>query len=348
MKPVDSFFTGLRDAFRPDDNAGAGLLIVLVALLVAALLWLVRRRLRRVRARSEDMRRFIALHNLTIDDVQMLDALAAVAGERPMDVGTRLEMFERATAAALQDQPPTLTVRENDVFARTRRLRQAFGFADLPTHVALLTTRELGAGTTIEIGGAPATVVEVNEAFWSVGTRSNARTGAGAIFEAAVVRAHDARYLLTCRVLDARFVDGSQRLTLAHDESPVREQMRAFVRVGAHGSIWFRPAAKTGAPVVEATGTLIDVSLGGLAARTAATLSAGTVGTVAFAFADQRYQGIEATVLDCRRVEGDGSASDATPYLLRLRFRKFAAGEEQRLAAAINLHTARPALPESA
>src|SRR5438445_784863 len=123
MKPVDSFFTGLRDAFRPDDNAGGGLLIVLALLLVAALLWLVRRRQRRLRARDEEMSRFIAQHKLTVDDVQMLDALATVAGERPLDVGTRLEMFERATAAALQDQPPALAVRENDVFARTRRLR---------------------------------------------------------------------------------------------------------------------------------------------------------------------------------------------------------------------------------
>jgi hypothetical protein len=349
MKPVDSFFLGLREAFRPDDNAGGSLLIVLVLTLAAALLWLVRRRQRRVRTRVEDLRRFIAAHHLTLDDVEMLEALATIAGERPLEVGTRLDVFERATAAALQDQRPTLTVRDNDVYARTRRLRQAFGFADLPSHLPLLTTRELAVGATIEIAGAPATVAEINEAFWSVSTRSNARTGAGAIFEAAVVRAHDARYLLTCRVLDARLVEGIQRLTLAHDESPAREQMREFVRVAGHGGVWFRPAAKPGVPVVEASGTLVDVSLGGLAARTSATLAAPIVGTVAFMFADKRYQGIEATVLDCRRVGGEaGSASDAGPFLLRLRFRKFPAGEEQRLAAAISLHTARPTLPESA
>ena len=348
MKPVDSFFLGLREAFRPDDSSGGGLLAVLVLLLAAALAWLVRRRWRRARARTEDLRRFIAQHHLTVDDVQMLEALAALAGETPLEVGTRLEVFERATAAALQEQRPTLAVRENDVFARTRRLRQAFGFAELPTHFPLLTTRELVAGATVEIGGVPAKVVEVNEAFWSVAPRTGARTGAGAVFEASVVRAHDARYLLTCRVLDARFVDGQQRLALAHDESPVREQLREFVRVGARGGVWFRPAAKPGVPVVETTGTLVDVSLGGLAARIAAPLSAATVGTVAFALAEQRHQGIEATVLDCRRVEGEVTAGDAGPFLLRLRFRKFPAGEEQRLAAAINLHTARPALPESA
>lgn len=347
MRPVDSFFTGLRDAFRPDDSAGRGLLIALALLLAAALLWLMQRRRRRLRARSEELRRFVDQHHLTVDDVEMLDALAGVAGERPLDVGTRIEVFERATAAMLHDQPPTLAVGNKDVFARTRRLREAFGFANLPGHFPLLTSRELAVGSSIEIAGASATVVEVSEAFWSVETRASARTGAGAIFEASVVRANDARYLVTCRVLDARFVDGSHRLTLAHDDSPVREQLRAFVRVGARGGVSFRPAGKPGAPAPETTGTLVDVSLGGLAARIAAPLAAGTVGTVAFAFADQRHEGIAATVLDCRAQPTETAAADGGRYLLRLRFRRFPAGEEQRLAAAINALTARPAMPES-
>jgi hypothetical protein len=37
----------------------------------------------------------------------------------------------------------------------------------------------------------------------------------------------------------------------------------------------------------------------------------------------------------------------AGEQLLRLTFRNFSAGDEQRLAAAITAHTARPVMPES-
>ena len=347
MKPVDSFFEGLRGAFRPDDHTGAALLVMVALLMTGALIWLVRRRHRRVHAIVVELRRFNVEHHLTPADVETLDALATIAGQRPLEVGSRLEIFERASAVALQGQPPTLVVRDGDVFARTRRLRQLLGFADLPSHFPLLTTRELAAGAIVDLAGAPATITEVNEAFWSVRSPTNLPIGAGAEVDAAVVRAHDARYVFRCRVLDAQPFDHlGQVLLLSHDESPARAQLREFVRVSVPGSLRFRPVSAAGLSLKigrapEVSGSLVDVSLGGLAAHVPALLATSTVGTVAFAFADERYDGIEAEVLDCRPL---------TPgtYLLRLTFRTLLAADEQRLAAAITVYTARPVLSDLA
>ncbi|HEX3695256.1 MAG TPA: PilZ domain-containing protein [Polyangia bacterium] len=342
MKPVDSFFFGLRGAFRPDDNVGAALLAALALLLIAALWWLVRRRRRRVRSVVDHLRRFIAHQNLTLDDVETLDALATIAGERPMEVGTRLESFERSSAIALQGHPPTMVVRDGDFFARLRRLRDRLGFADLPNHFPLLTTRELAVGATVDLEGASAAVTDVNEAFWAVDSPSNLPVGAGAELEAAVVRANDARYVFKCRLLATQPLLRGHILMLSHDEAPVRAQLREFVRINVSGTLRFRPPAPAGkqtAPVAPAfadvDGALVDVSLGGLAGHIATPLAAGTAGLASFAFADERYEGIDAVVLDCRP-QATGS------YLLRLTFRKLRAADEQRLAAAITAHTARP------
>ncbi|HEY2902756.1 MAG TPA: PilZ domain-containing protein [Polyangia bacterium] len=342
MKPVDSFFSGLRGAFRPDDNTGAALLVAFALLLAAALLWLVRRRRRRLQSIVDDLHRFIAAHHLTLDDVETLDALATIAGERPLEVGTRLESFERSSAIALQGHPPTLVVRDGDFFARLRRLRQLLGFADLPNHFPLLTTRELAAGAAVDLEGAPAAVTDVNEAFWAVDSPSNLPAGAGAELEAAVVRSNDARYVFKCRLLATQALQRGHVLMLSHDEAPVRAQLREFVRISVSGTLRFRPPTPAGrktAPVAPAfadvDGALVDVSLGGLAGHIATPLAAGSVGIASFAFADERYEGIEAVVLDCR-------PHAAGSFLLRLTFRKLPAADEQRLAAAITVHTARP------
>ncbi|MEA2698725.1 MAG: hypothetical protein QOI66_2996 [Myxococcales bacterium] len=352
MKPVDSFFSGLRGAFHPDDDAGVVLLVLLAAALVGVLIWFVRRRRRQATAAVEEWRRFVAQHHLTINDVEVLEALAAVAGQSPLAIGSRLEAFEKATAAALQNQAPTLLVRENDFFTRLRNLRHALGFANLPDHFPLLTTRELLPGTTVELRGAPASIIEVTEAYWSINSPTDLPVGAGAVVEGAVIRAHDARYVLTCRLLAAKPFDHGRVLVLSHDEAPARAQLREFVRVDAQGTVRFRPVPLPGTPppakgaAADSIGSLVDVSLGGMALHVASVWPEGTPVVVAFEFGGEAFQGIGAVVLDCR-VVAPSEPGAAGEQLLRLTFRLFSAGDEQRLAAAITAHTARPVMAES-
>jgi hypothetical protein len=355
MKPVDSFFGGLRGAFQPDEHAGLLLLIVSVLLLAAAVAVLVRTRWRRARAASVGLRKLIADRRLSIDDVETLEALAAAAGEPTLLLGTRLESFERASAGVLERQPVTLVVRDSDIHARTRRLRQALGFSGLPDHFPLLTTRELAPGTVMDLMGTPATVMDVNEAFLTVRTPGDVVAGAGALLDGVVIRAQDARYDLTLRLLSSRPLEAppeSERgrppgriLLLAHDEAPTRSQHRGFVRVNARGTVRVRPLASRIGPQPETTetiiGSLVDLSLGGMAVHIPRALSPGVGVAVTFDFAEQSYRDVEALALDCRPIS-------AEKRLLRLAFRKFPPGDEQRLAAAITVVTARPILSEPA
>jgi hypothetical protein len=266
-------------------------------------------------------------------------------------IGSRVEAFEKATAIALQDQTPTLLVRENDFFSRVHNLRHVLGFANLPDHFPLLTTRELLPGTTVELRGAPASITEVTEAYWSINSPTDLPVGAGAVVEGVVIRAHEARYILTCRLLAAKPFDQGRVLVLGHDEAPARAQLREFVRVDAQGTVHFHPVPLPGTPppakgaAAETIGSLVDVSLGGMALHVASTWPEGTPVVVGFDFGGEVFQGIGAVVLDCRAV-APSEPDAAVRQLLRLTFRHFSAGDEQRLAAAITAHTARPAMSE--
>jgi hypothetical protein len=356
MTPVDTFLHSVRGAFSPSPTGEAGWLWAAFGL--AVLLAILGQRWWAIRARGRAAKmafaRLLAERRLSAAEGRLLERLGKLASVAPVLVATHLDVFERATGRELATHTPTTasgthevtSAASDDVFAHVHRLRRALGFHVVPEHLPMLTTRELVPGTPVEVTGFLGEVIEVNEAWFAVIAAPDTTFVTGAPDKPTrLTFTRDARYAARCFPLSAEPARAPRKLVLRHDEHPERHQLRAAVRVNAPGTVRLsrRPGeAATGngagpeqADAYAASGSLVDISIGGLAVAWPGPLSVGASPHVTVEWNAEVYQDLPAVILRC----------DARPggrFLVRLEFRGLPAAEEARLAAAVARHSARP------
>jgi c-di-GMP-binding flagellar brake protein YcgR len=330
---MESFFRSVGQAFQGNRDAlprVEAAIFLLLALLVALQLWGLARRAWR---RRSSFHQLTAARGLSPADTRWAAALAKRASIDPLLLLTHLDLFERATAQALQEQrsssaPPSAG---ETAAERIRRVRHALGFDRLAAHTPLLSTRELPPGTSIEVGALPGTVVEVDESSFTVEVREPAPAPVGYQVSLALIHAREARYAMGCRLLSSRPAPGGAwHLALTHDESPTRIQQREYVRVRAEGIVALRPVSGwEGLPQqgAEVAARLVDVSGGGALVASRVRLPAGLLVLASLQVAGTRFEALRAVVL-ASVPAGDG-------HRAHLEFTGSQSAERERLAAAV-------------
>jgi hypothetical protein len=385
MRPVDQFFASVREVFarnRSTDFTQVGAVLLAVILVTVAVgFWVAKRR-----ARLETSRQLAGVANragLSAADLAYLRRIAQAANLTLLEVMTRLPSFERATAEALLVKVPPLRPIEGSGYERVRYLRKALGFSPLPAHHWLISTRELIAGDRVTVSGHPGRVSEVNEASFAVDLPAAtpvALGGLGAVGTLAIARPDDSRYLARVRGLGVDppgVPDGGRRFFFAHDERPQRQQDRAYVRVRVSATVTLRvlggvDAAGTaedarpgtgpgalGAPGSDApaetlTGTMVDVSAGGLSMKLGpregeAPLARMDMGDwrhsrvlCSFELRDgQRFENLAGVVATVENLRTAGQG-----IRLRLAFSGLTESQRDRLSAAVAAEQRAPPAPE--
>ena len=345
MKSVDVFFLSLRDAFRPSPNQLAPFIGVVGVFVSLGLGLTLVQRYRRRRDAAAGFARFVASRRLDPASAALIERLARRARVDPMLVVTHVDVFERATADELGRHEPSAESGKAGVFHLIGDARRALGFHELAEHFPLFTTRELRAGMPIEVAGVPVSLVEVNEACFAIEVSAGAEpplAKVGAPSVVTLVHGQEARYAARCSLL-ARVTAPANRLVFAHDEHPARIQLRAAVRIPLTGSVELRrpaspsasaPASGRGNELV-ATGTLRDISVGGIALDTKVRIPVGSELGASFEIDGGACRDLAAWVLECvPRARGT--------FRLRLQFRDLPPVDETTLAAAVARRTARP------
>jgi hypothetical protein len=327
FRSVGQAFSGNREALPKVELA----LLLLLALVVALQLLGVARRAWGRRTRFHEL---AAARGLPPADVRWAAGLARRAGLERLLLLTHLDLFERATAQALQVERAGAghLPGHEPVAARIRRLRHALGFDRLAPHTPLLTTRELSPGTALEVGPLPGTLSEIDEATFVVELRQPPPLAVGQQASLSLIHSREARYALGCRLLAAHPApDGAWRLSFSHDEAPVRIQQRDYVRVRAQGIVALHPVSGwEGLPAqgADLTARLVDVSGGGIQVASRARLPAGLLVLASLQVAGERFERLRAVVLS------SGPAGDGG-HTAHLEFTGRASAERERLVGAV-------------
>ncbi len=339
---MEPFLRSLSQAFTRNRDAGpkvAAAVAVLLALLLALQAAAALRGRRSRRARLLDL---AALHGLGRDDLRFARALGGREGADPLALLTHLDLFERATARALAEDPRPADPWERgapDLTAeRIGRLRQAAAFDRLPPHAPLLSTRELPPGTAVSLDGRRGLISARGERAFALDLDGRLTPLPGETVALELIHAREARYALRCRVLATGAGPGpaaTTRIALAHDESPERIQHRAYARVRVQGEPPIRlalepgwPAARTGRGAV--TAALLDVSGGGALIATRVELPVGALLRGSFAVGDRLFTGVRAVVLS----SAPAPAPDGR-RIVHLEFGALGEPERERLVAAV-------------
>ena len=347
MTPVDTFLQSVRAAFKPAEGmpawAWAAVMLAILSIALLARWWS-----RRARDQQSEaaFARILLEKRLSAADGAVLVRLAQAVPLPPLEVVSRLEAFERATARALASQtPPAPTVGSaatppgdgTDLFTRILRLRRALGFHVVPEHVPLLTTRELVPGMNVNVDRVAATVIDVNEGWFSVVARDGALPPRppGTVAFLTLTRGHDARYEARCATFSVESAGAGRKVFFLHDERPVRHQLRAAVRVSAQGTVVVTANDGQALPDALAKGTLIDISVGGCAVETPVALPIGHGFHLAITWDGETYRALPAAVLHCD-ARGGG-------FHVRLAFHGLSGDDDARLSAAIARHSGRGA-----
>ena len=375
MKPVDQFLESVREGFSKNRTGDwthiALLLLALVAVAIALSVWA--RRWRRRTGERQRIEAAVASAGLRPADRDFLTRIATTDGTTLLDVMLVLAAFERATARALRAETPVPRPAEGSVFERVGRLRKTLGFSPMPAHHWLLSTRELVAGDRIAVGGAAATIADVNEASLAVDLppRTAHSQAPAAVVNLTIVRSDDSRYLARVRVLAHEPIPGAategsgapppRRVYFGHDEQPERQQNREHVRVRVQGPVAVRivgptkhhpghenaehapddAAERDGLAGPLQAGTLADVSAGGLSLdlpiAADGPIPRGARVHCSFTLdASAAFEMLAAVVSDA------GTGPGAGKQHLRASFTGLGEAERDRLAAAVTRLQRRP------
>jgi PilZ domain len=366
MKPVDQFLKSVREVFaqnRDADWTQIGLfLLAAIALSIALSVSIGRRRLRLAVARR--IANVATGAGLKSPDLDYLTRISHAAGLPLLGVMTHLESFEKATARALEAEVPTQRPVEGSVFESIRRLRKSLNFSPLPAHHWLLSTRELVVGEPIVVAGVTRHVVDVNEATFAVDLPATTALALGPFATIAIVRTDDSRYLSRVRHLATEALAGTgaglaggeivRRTFFGHDERPQREQHRQHVRmrpripvtvtVGiADPPTLHDPSEAAAAGAETITGTLLDVSAGGLSLElpmsSDSRIRNGTHLRCSFALDEAAvFEALGAVVVTAE------AATRPNVQRLRLTFTALAEDERDRIASAVARHQRTPSI----
>ena len=321
---METFFKSVGQAFLENRAALPGVELGLLVLLALVGAWHLLSAVRRRWGRRARFRAMASARGLSREDARWATALARQAGVLPLQILTHLDLFEKATADALQSGPEGTS-------ARVRRIRQALGFDRLAAHTPLLSTRELQPGTALTVLDRPGTIAEVDEKAFGVELAEPPAAPPGQPLALVLVHAREARYQLACRLVAAHpSPGGGWRATFQHDEAPQRVQQREYARVRAEGIAVLHPLSGwEGLPQRDAdvATRLIDVSGGGLQLVTRVRLPAGLLAQVALQLGGERFEALRAVVL-ASAPAGDG-------WRAHLEFSGQPGGERERLAAAV-------------
>jgi hypothetical protein len=367
MTPIDQFLRSVQESFAENRSTHWGRLglgiVVVVAIFVGLSAWLRRRRLRR--AVADRIHAVLSRTGLSNDDFGDLTRIAAVGEVPVLEVMTRLAPFEHATARWIAAEAPAIRPAPNSRFERVRSLRRALGFFPHSAHLWLLSTRELATGDSVSTGGVHGHVGEVNEASFAVEWPVTAVFVDGHAVTLTIERPDDARYLSHVQVLQSEAVPAvttasgarlaGRRTFLSHDEHPERQQGREFIRLRISAPIRIQvidaPVAsgdeRAGAPAptrpaAPVSGTMVDVSAGGLSldlpvSPRRAVVRGSHVRCWFTIDEHATFEGLAAVVVDARAVVGRPGL-----HHLRLAFTAPSEGDRDRLAAAVARHQGAP------
>lgn len=304
--------------------------VALLILLALVLMLRIASTLRRLWRRRSRLHRFVVRHGLSKTDLAFVLRLARAAGVAPIDLFTRIDLFERKTARALAVHPSGLA--QTEAAERIHHLRLLLGFDRLPAHTPLLTTRELAQGIGVDLGPEHGHLVEVTESHLSLVLRADTSTvNVGDELVLNLVHAREARYELRCRVLEHHVTPNGRILVLAHDESPRRIQLRDYARVAARGTITLHPVPPWPSQLEvpeQVAAQFEDVSGGGALVRSPVLLPVGLLTQARFALDTEVFEELPAVVLSSEE-RPDGA------WQTRLEWGALRDGERSRLVAAV-------------
>jgi hypothetical protein len=184
----------------------------------------------------------------------------------------------------------------------------------------------------LDVGSQPGTVSEVDETGFKVELRAPPDLPAGQALALTLTHAREARYALGCRLCEAHPAPGGGwLLRFDHDEHPLRQQQREYVRVRVEGPIALDPVTRwQGRPELASAvvARLVDLSGGGALATGRATLPVGTLVRATFSVGGVRFEGLRAVVLACQ-------PSDDGQQQLHLEFTGRPEAERERLVGAL-------------
>lgn len=262
----------------------------------------------RARARREALQALVERHGLDEGAVAWVTRAAKRAGVTVEELLTRVELFEQLSALALA-QP--VADDEPDVAPVIHRVRLALGFDRLPVWHPVHTTRELAAGTSVDLDGARGEVFDVDERTFHVELGGGAAAPTpGSIVTLTLTHAREARYTARCVVLadEAQRAGstGATTLRLGHDERPARLQRRAHVRVPVSGRVVLTPrrVGRWRTLPAELVGELGDVSVGGLRVLAPQWLPTGLTLSAGFMLAGEQFHSRRAVVTGCEPAPG--------------------------------------------
>jgi c-di-GMP-binding flagellar brake protein YcgR len=327
---VNEFLQSLARAFEQNRDALPWLARALPILLALALAALLVHRGHERQARRSRERRYARERGLTASDVALAAELARHASAELHAFLTRVDVFELATARALAG--PVRHASGDDLPARIGRLRRLLGFAAPVPHRPLLTTRELEAGTAIEVGSSLGQATRVDEASFSVALAQPLALSVGEKVTLRISHGREARYALRCALVSSRAEPaGAWQLEFAHDEAPERIQMREYVRVPLRGEMELRPIISGVGVVVEdrtVHASLLDLSAGGARVASESELVVGRVMRVSFDVGDSHFAEMRAEVLS-------SAASAGGLFRAQLEFRGLTEPDRDRLVSAL-------------
>jgi hypothetical protein len=306
MNEVLSSFSHAFDANRA--SAAKESLVFVLALLGVVLGLVLAGLISRARTRREALQELVERHGLDEGAEAWVTRAAKHAGVTVEELLTRVELFEQLSAVALT-QP--VDDDEPDVAPVIHRVRLALGFDRLPTWHPVHTTRELSAGTAVDLDGAHGEIFDVDERTFHVELRGGvAPPTLGSLVTLTLTHAREARYTARCVVLAAdshpRAAPGSTTLRLGHDERPSRVQRRAHVRVPVSGPVvlTLRRVGRWRTLPAELAGELGDVSVGGLRVLAPQWLPTGLTLSAVFKLAGEQFHSSRAVVTGCEPAPG--------------------------------------------
>jgi hypothetical protein len=338
MSSTQELFQSLRTAFGAD--AGPPWLPILAVMAVLAGVAVVAGR---AWSRRSARRQMLADANqagtdkgLGAADVTFAIDLGDRAGIAPVDVMMQLSAFERASARELALQATNPHPRREASATRIAKLRRALGFDVLPPDHWMSTTRELKPGDALHAGAIVLDVITVTESEITLEfNAAHVKTLGPGPWELELIRPHDARYTVRCRVINAFAAEepGRHRVILGHDEDPRRVQQREYVRVRVSRPMSYVALDAADVPPRPVAGQIVDISAGGMAFQAARPQPLGALHRCSFDIGDgMAFKDLATRVIDSVPMRGGQG------HHVRVAFTALSRADRDRLSAAVAWH----------